>query len=244
MRQINNRAAALAACAALAILASCSNEDAPARSEAATARSTASTPPGARYTVVAESHLFGPGRWAMQAAGDPEAPLAVIDVPEGYQGRERYVWTHDELDLATSSGQILYGTPTRVLDDPCDVDRPSPRLGPTVQDLAAALTAQKRTTTTPPIPTELGGYRGLYLELTTPEGDDFKDCSTGGMLIFQAGPDFDRVLEVPATDRYWILDLGGRRVVVTAMTPARARSESITRVTDVAERVTFVKPSS
>ncbi|MBA2531684.1 MAG: hypothetical protein H0V23_06190, partial [Nocardioidaceae bacterium] len=120
-------------------------------------------------------------------------------------------------------------------------DRPSPRLGPTVEDLAEALAAQKRTTTTEPVRAGLDGYRGLYLELTTPEGQDFKACSPDGMLIFEAGPGGERGLEFPATDRYWILDIEGRRVVVSAMTPAGARSESVERVTDVAEAITFVE---
>lgn len=244
MRQIKNQAAALTALAALGVLASCSNDDSQAQTDPSPTDGGAATgtTPDPGYTIVAETHLDGPGRWAMRAAGDPEAPLAVIDVPKGYQARESYVWTHDELDLDDYPGQLLYRAPTRVYADPCDVDRPSPRLGPTVEDLAEALAAQKRTTTTRPVATELGGYRGLYLELSTPDALGSEPCAPkGGMLIFDAGPDDgERVLEVAATDRYWILDIEGRRVVVSAMTPAGARSESVERVTDVAEGVTFI----
>ncbi|MFP5252555.1 MAG: hypothetical protein ACLGH4_02015 [Actinomycetes bacterium] len=244
MRQIRNQAAALAA---LALIASCSNDESTARTDPSPTGdgSATSATPEPDYTIVAETHLDGPGRWAMHAAGDPQAPLAVFDVPAGYQGRESYVWTHDDLDLDAYPGQLLYRAPTRVPADPCDVDRPSPRLGPTVEDLAEALAAQKRTTTTRPVPTELGGYRGLYLELSTTDGLNSEACAPqGGMLIFDAGgPGAERVLEVAATDRYWILDLGGRRVVVSAMTPAGARTESVERVTDVAEGITFVEAS-
>jgi hypothetical protein len=243
MRQIKNQAAALAA---LAVLASCSNDDSTPRTEPSPAGggSASSATPEPDYTIVAETHLDGPGRWAMHASGDPEAPMAVFDVPAGYQGREEFVWTHDELDLDDYPGQLLYRAPTRVPADPCDVDRPSPRLGQTVEDLAEALAAQKRTTTTRPVPTELGGYRGLYLELSTPESLGSQPCAPqGGMLIFDAGSEGERVLEVAATDRYWILDIEGHRVVVSAMTPAGARSESVERVTDVAEAITFVEAS-
>lgn len=51
-----------------------------------------------------------------------------------------------------------------------------------------------------------------------------------------------RVLEAPATDRYWIIDVGGRRVVITAMTRPRADSEAIELVTGVAKTTTFVVP--
>jgi hypothetical protein len=246
MRQIKNQAAAFAALAALGFLASCSNDDSQAQSEPSPTGggSATGTTPDPGYTIVAETQLDGPGRWAMHAAGDPEAPLAVFDVPDGYQGRESYVWTHDELDLDAYPGQLLYRAPTRVYADPCEDDRPSPRLGPTVEDLAVALAAQKRTTTTRPVPTELGGYRGLYLELSTTDDLSSAACAPqGGMLIFEAGPGNERVLEVAATDRYWILDIEGRRVVVSAMTPAGARSESVERVTDVAEAITFVEAS-
>ena len=95
----------------------------------------------------------------MHADGDPEAPLAVFDVPAGYQGRE------DSSGPTTSStsrcpGQLLYQAPTRVFADPCDIDRPSPRVGPTVEDLAEALAAQKRTTTTRPVPVNSAATAG------------------------------------------------------------------------------------
>jgi len=234
MRQIRNRAATLAA---LAVLASCSNDDSPARPDSPTSDGSASSsPPAPGYTVVGETHLFGPGRWALAAVGDPEAPLAVFDVPAGYQAREIFVWTHDELDLAEQMGQVMYWAPKRVLLNPCDVDKPSPRLGSTVADLAEALVAQELTTTTRPTPVTLGGYQGLYLELIS------RTCTPdSGMVIWKAGPGEGRVLEFSATERYWILDVEGHRVVVSAMTPAGARSESVERVTDVAEGITFVE---
>jgi hypothetical protein len=237
-----------AALVAFALLASCSNDEPPQVTQPSPSGDAATSdrlPKG--YTVVGETYLRGPGRWAMHADGDPEAPLAVFDVPQGYQGREEFVWTHDDLDLAEHQGQLLFSAPTGVFADPCDVDRPSPRVGPTVEDLAEALAAQKRTTATRPVPVTLDGHRGLYVELTSQEGLDFEACGhEGGMVLWQIGPEQGRVLEFPATDRYWILDIEGRRVVVTAMTPAGARRESVERVTDVAQSITFVEaaPSS
>ncbi len=245
MRQIRNQAAALAALAALGVLASCSKDDSPTRSESSATGggSTTSATPKPDYTIVAGTPLYGPGRWAMPADGDPEAPLAVFDVPEGYQGSDDLVWIHEDDDEHPS--QLLYSAPTGVFADPCNVARPSPRVGPTVEDLAEALAAQKRTTTTRPVPVTLDGHRGLYVELTSQEGLDFEACGPdGGMALWEIGPELGRLFEFPATDRYWILDIEGRRVVVTAMTPAGARSESVERVTDVAKAITFVEPAS
>ena len=61
------------------------------------------------------------------------------------------------------------------------------------------------------------------------------------MGLWSIGSEVGHGFEFPATDRYWILDIDGRRLVVTAMTPAGARSESVQRVTDVAEAITFVE---
>jgi hypothetical protein len=142
--------------------------------------------------------------------------------------------------IRTGFGQVLYRAPTRVFVDPCDVDRPSRQLGPTVDDLAEALAEQRRTTTTPPVPATLGGYSGLYLELSFSE-EVVEACGPEGeMVIFEAGPDL-RVFEGPSTERYWILDIEGRRVVVSAFTTKGADSRFVKGVTDVAKAVTFVE---
>lgn len=198
--------------------------------------------PGADYSVVGATDLQGPGSWALTATGDPDAPMAVFDVPAGFQARETFVWTDvgEGREFGRGFGQLTYWAPTRVLADPCNVDKPSPQLGPTVEDLAAALVSQQRTTTTEPVPVELDGHRGLYLELRTPAA-----CEPGeGFLIWEAGESGDgRILDVGTwTDRYWILDVGGQRVVVTALTVRGAVSDVVELVTGVAKTTSFVAP--
>ena len=222
MRHLRNQAAALAA---LVLLAACTSDDPRHRPDSAPAdgQPTAdATGPEPDYTILDQLHRGGPGRWAITAFGDPDVPMAVVDVPEGFQGVESWVWTDQQ--GPRQFGQLAYWAPTRVLVDPCDADRPSPPLGPTVADLAAALVAQKRTTTTEPVPVELDGHRGLYLELTSPTRLDDQACAPDGILIWEAGVHGDgRALDSPATDRYWIIDVGGRRVVISAVTSRRPR---------------------
>ena len=237
--------APLAALVGLAMLTACSN-DAPVDTASAAGpgagRGAAARPD---YTLVKETYLRGPGRWALPADGATRAPLAVFTVPLGYQGRDHYIWTHDEDGLADHPGQVLYRSPTRVVRDPCDPSVPSPGIGPSVRDLADALMLQQRTTTTRPVAVTLGGHEGLYLELTSDAGVDFEGCRRGGgMLLWETGfPEYARVFEFPSTERYWILDVQGYRVVVTAMTPSTATGSSVDRVTDVATSVTFVEPT-
>jgi hypothetical protein len=239
VRQLGNLASAVAA---LAVLGGCSADSVPETEPSPEASaSTASGLPESEYTFVAETMLQGPGRWAMRAPGDHRAALAVIDVPAGYLGRETWVWTHDDLGLDVNSGQVLYRAPTRVPSDPCDADGRSQRLGSSVEDLAEALVAQQRTTTTRPVPSSLDGYRGLYLELRTPAGFDLTGCGPDGFVVYEAGEEV-RPHEWPIIDRCWILDVEGRRVMMTASTPAGAGRESVARVADVVEAVTFVQP--
>jgi hypothetical protein len=239
-----------AALATIAILFTACSDDAdgqaaspPSTSEPSPTGSATNAAPEADYSIVGATYLEGPGRWALRASGDPDAPMAVFDVPAGFDARESFVWT----DGVRGFGQLSYWAPTRVLADPCNVDKPSKPLGPTVEDLAAALAAQKRTTTTEPIPVELDGHRGLYLELQSPARFDYAACGGGGggggMLIWEAGEAGDgRGLEEPTTDRYWIIDVDGKRVVVAALTVRGAASEVIERVNGVAETTTFVDP--
>ena len=237
MRQITNQIAVLAA---LVLLASACTDDS-SQEQAETAPTggleTTDATPDPRYTVIGETPLYGPGRWGLTAEGDPEAPLAVFDVPSDFLGRESFVWA----DVDTFAN-ITYSTPTRVFTDPCDAGAPSRRVGPTVEDLATALAAKEPGTTTEPVATELGGYRALYLELTLSRRDLQACKADGGMLIWEtAVRDESRALELPATDRYWILDLDGRRVVVTAMTEAGTTDETVELLTGVAETVAFIE---
>ena len=234
MRQLRNMATALAA---LMLLAACTNDDSPAKDSSTAGRESAATP-APDYTVLGEPHLDGPGRWGVTAFGDPDAPVAVFDVPEGFQGRESWVWTDNQ--GPGEFAQLAYWTPTRVPTDPCHAKTSSSPIGPTVDDLAAALSAQKRTTTTKPTRVTLAGHEGLYLELTTPRGIDYQACGPDGMQIWETGGSADRVLDGSAIDRYWIVDVDGQRVVISALTSPAATSETVELITGVVETITLV----
>ena len=118
------------------------------------------------------------------------------------------------------------------------------RSAPTAEDLAAALDAQKRTTTTDPVPVRLDGHRGVYLELSTPRRFDYASRGSDGMLIWQTGdPSQSRDLSEPVTDRYWILDVDGQRVVVAMLTEPKAAPKTVGIVNGIVEAVRFVEPS-
>jgi hypothetical protein len=107
-----------------------------------------------------------------------------------------------------------------------------PPVGPSVDDLAAALAdlAPFRVTA-PPKGVTIYGYRGKYLELTVPdlpvegEGDDrhFAGCEEGTLKSWVAAIDtepgdafYGYNSEPSRTEQFWILDVDGTRLVIEA----------------------------
>jgi hypothetical protein len=111
--------------------------------------------------------------------------------------------------------------------------------GPTVDDLVAALEAQRLRNATTPTDITLAGYQGQYLEVSVPArmvvtGDaDFTGCDVqpGGHRDFVSWWSDGNLAEsyeaVPGqVDRLWILDVNGQRLVVDASySPNTTRTE-------------------
>jgi len=238
---MNRTTLRLAACAVLALpLTACSDEDAPTDPAAPAAVGGAADAgeqgADAAYEVVGLPLLSGPGRWALPATGDPEAPLAVLDVPAGFSGRDTFVWAEVE-----TFANITYAAPTRVFADPCDAAAPSRRVGATVEDLATALARQSHGSTTEPVATEVDGHSGLYLERTVTTRD-IEDCRATTLRIWETpAPDSVREYEFAVVDRYWILDVDGRRVVLSVLTQDVTDEKTVETVTGVAEAARLVE---
>lgn len=115
-----------------------------------------------------------------------------------------------------------------------------PPVGPTVDDLAAALAdlAPFRVTS-PPTEVTMHGYRGKHLELTVPdlpvertsEGLEFARCEDRNLTSWlspwdpvegffgHSGPGY--------TEEFWILDVEGTRLVIVAHTTPKAPAQNI-----------------
>lgn len=229
MRQIRSAVTALAA---LAAFASCSNDEplADAGEEAATSA------PDSEYTILPDEgadHLE-PGRWAV-ANPDGPAPLAVLDLPAGFGGGEGVLFYRGE-------SAVGYWLADRVYQDPCSAGELAVKVGGSVEDLAAALTAQKVTRTTKPVPVSIDGHTGLYLELTTPTDFDYKACNKNALYIWDTPtvPSGARFIDEPGTDHYWILDVEGQRVVLLTWVPRGVKEETAELLSDVVEGAAFV----
>ena len=100
----------------------------------------------------------------------------------------------------------LFKDPCHGTSGPGDI-----QVGPTVNDLAIALGAQKAYTSTKPTDVTLGGYSGKQMNLHLPS--DVASCDKGEFYpwvgsIYAQGPD--------NLWQLWILDVDGDRLIITA----------------------------
>ena len=137
--------------------------------------------------------------------------------PEDVVGEERYVG-------------VSIATVSNLMADACVDQRPAdPPVGPTVDDLAAALAGLPPfQVTKPPSDVTIYGYSGKHLELTVPGdipfeirfGDGyFTNCGQGELQswIVPGGFDYFYGYAGPGqVEEFWILDVDGSRLMIQA----------------------------
>ena len=111
-----------------------------------------------------------------------------------------------------------FETVDNVYIDPCrsDLGMHDPPIGPTVEDLAAALGSVPGWDATTPVDVTLAGYAGKQIELTAPGAWD--ECFAGESRLYgiNNGRDYTLALNPNEHLRLSILDVGGTRLVVSA----------------------------
>jgi hypothetical protein len=141
------------------------------------------------------------------------ATSATFTVPEGWEGfAGSCVLPLTGTVAPDGMGFCFGGVSTGLFSDPCHgtsgpADVP---VGPTVNDLAIALGAQKAYTSTKPTDVTLGGYSGKQMNLQLPS--DVASCDQGEFYpwagsIYAQGPD--------NLWQLWILDVDGDRLIIT-----------------------------
>lgn len=239
MRQMRQIRYAAMAVALVGVLAACS-EDQAATDPAADDTLTTSAAPTPDCPAVAFHHdELAPGCWAIQVRGLADSPLAELTLPAGFSGNDAWVWLNDVGD--DEWGAITLMSVGDVYPDPCTRAGDPPKVGPSVQDFASALAAQKVTTTTRPVPVSLGGQDGVYLEMSVPAGFDVSECRDEALILWTTGTEESPAADPGLVSRFWLLDLDGQRVVLAVNTAADATKETVENFTGVAESATFAK---
>jgi hypothetical protein len=187
----------------------------------------------------APQHLFEvptrvslvPGIYQFSVVANPgvETPEALVEIPSGFASGDVF-W------VVSPDGDAFLGlwTVGKVERDAClhgDEDAFDP--GPSVEDLADALVAQKSTRASAPKSVTLAGYQGLYVELASPR--DLSKCDPapgiwGGRGIYNNGQ----------VDLVWILDVDGQRIVVNSAYAPKATAAERGKLTSMVESLEFV----
>jgi hypothetical protein len=179
-----------------------------------------------------------PGRWAVTASGSRDVPLAVVDLPEGLNGGGEYIWSSPE-----DGGWILgYWTVDGVYLDPCTRKGTFDTRGLKFPDIwVEALAAQRRTETSRAVPVTLGGYDGIYVELTAPAGLDYSTCREERLTIFETTTKGGHhwIADPGVVERYWVLDVDGERVVLTGAVSPETTASQTDQLTRIVESVQF-----
>lgn len=177
-----------------------------------------------------------PGRYVAAIDGAPDAPLLpVLSVPEGYTGIGTGVYADD---LEGDIGRIVWAwVVNRVYPNPCSAAVEfAETVGPSVADLANALAAQALRAGADPVPVTVGGYDGLYVELSVPDDVNLEACRPEGYFYMWPG----RVQQFPGqVDMVWIVDVEGQRIVFDASHFPDASSEEVAELRDMVTTATF-----
>ena len=182
-----------------------------------------------------------PGRDLVDPDNDETTPLQVTYEVTA-QGWASWIGALKFREHGHSSFSVT--TVTNLVTDACSGHGPlDPPVGPTVDDLATALTQLAPfEVAAPPTDVTLLGYQGKHLELTVPDltvtgvGTQrrFSDCIDGELRSWISpllGGAFVGYLGVPgSTEEFWILDVDGTRVVLVKLTSPDTPAQ------DVAER--------
>jgi hypothetical protein len=114
-------------------------------------------------------------------------------------------------------------------------------VGPTVSDLAEGLRRQPLLDVTKPVPVSLDGHRGLYLEVTIPDGIDAESCVDDRVSLFESGGPDGYAWQEGYVGRWWILEVDGERMVVMPQCDTGCTDDDFATLTTMAQSITFTQ---
>jgi hypothetical protein len=189
--------------------------------------------------------VFGeapPGRYTMSV---PSTPITVaLTIGSGWSSGGTFI-AHNYLDQEGDAVVNFY-TIGNVYLDICDANGggvatasmlPNPPIGPTVDDLVAALDAQVNTTMSPAVDVVVGGHAGKRVTMIV--SDPYEHCITDPPRPYFVDPNGVpvRYLQPGEPDTLWVIDVDGQRLVIITVQP-----DDSTIATAVVNSMEFVGP--
>ncbi|WP_456845654.1 hypothetical protein [Cellulomonas sp. P5_C6] len=183
-----------------------------------------------------DGELVPPGRYVVSPIDAPaSAPLApVLYVPAGYSNIAGTGVTAEGL---VSDNAVWLWDIQSVYTHPCDASGYPETVGPSVADLAGALAAQPMREGTDPAAVTIGGYDGLYVELSTPHDLDFTTCRQG---YFHSWPGRSQ-RDGGQMDLLWILDVDGQRITFDVSYPPTATPSQVDQMKEIVTGAMFTR---
>ena len=156
------------------------------------------------------------GRYGVRVS---DSLLYQVDVPAASEVADGTYLNPGSRD--TGRNGILWidaaGNDTAVPVHPCHDHSPNP-VGPTVADLATALSEQPFVTVTKPAEVTVGGMKGLFVKATVPKDADMSACQDEAVDLISE----THSAGAGTVERMWILDVDGARHVIHAKVAAGA----------------------
>jgi hypothetical protein len=118
-------------------------------------------------------------------------------------------------------------------------------VGPSVDDLTAALLQQPGPTKSEPVDTTLGGYPATRIDLSVPDGFDLSACNAAdvGLQIWYSEPaDANFVLLDDHTASVYILDINGERQVFLTQHGPTTTDEDLAELQTVLDSIRIQEP--
>lgn len=232
------------------------------------------TPPAsASPTPIAMATPVGTLRPSPTLVPAPTFPMNVMDVPDfSALEVETYVVEPDATDIQVfytipSDGWISWfgaGNPEQgiglsiinvrnVVADGCTHHAAAyPPVGPTVDDMAAALAALKPfELITPPTAVTAWGFSGKYLEIAVPDiafevrddGNIFPDCANNELWSWIGPPlsfAYHGYSEPGQVEEIWLLDVDGQRLMIVAGTSPGSSEGDIAELRAILDSIDIV----
>ena len=111
-------------------------------------------------------------------------PTILVTVPSGWTSLDGMsIRKHANQPNEVTALQ-LYSPDIRVFADACQSDGTDEPVGPTTDDLLAALLVQENSNVSDPVDATVGGLRGKSFEISAPAGIDLAQCSIGSLQIW------------------------------------------------------------
>ena len=121
--------------------------------------------------------------------------------------------------------------------DPCAHVQRTPKVGPTVEALAAALREIPNATATAPVQTTIAGHVATYVEIAIPGS---LPCAPNKFYLWQDSPSGDWWVQgLNETARVWILNVGGKRVAFLAHSYSGSSTDAKAEVQKILDTVVF-----